>query len=144
ALRPSLGPGRQTATWAQWRDAVIPPLHESRPDAAIVFDLATRLGLGAHFFDGNVQAAQRHELAPSGLTLEHLKAHPRGVRGDAPTRYEKYAEIDPATGRPRGFPTLTRKVEIYSTAFARAGHAALPVYEAPATADGYPLVLTFF
>jgi anaerobic selenocysteine-containing dehydrogenase len=35
-------------------------------------------------------------------------------------------------------------VEIYSTTFARAGHAPLPVYQAPADAEEFPLSLTFF
>src|SRR4030081_3094785 len=68
-----------------------------------------------------------------------------------PTRYQKYSEINAETGRPRGFQTPTRKVEIYSTAFARAGYAALPVRDRPveshagssSTAEQYPLVLTF-
>src|SRR5262249_21742788 len=68
------------------------------------------------------------------------------ARGE--TRYQKYAEINAATGQPRGFPTPTRKVEIYSTHFARAGYAPLPVYQeavgSPDMAQEYPLVLTFF
>ena len=51
ALRPSLGAGAETATWAQFREPVVQPLHESRSEVAIIFDLAMRLGLGEHFFD---------------------------------------------------------------------------------------------
>jgi anaerobic selenocysteine-containing dehydrogenase len=150
ALRPSLGLGRQTASWAQFREPVIDPLHESRSEVAIIFELATRLGLGEHFFGGDVAAAYAHELAPSGLTVQQLREHPMGLRAPVETRYQKYAEIDAATGQPRGFATPTRKVEIYSTSFARAGYAPLPVYVEPAAgrpgqADGeFPLVLTFF
>jgi anaerobic selenocysteine-containing dehydrogenase len=119
---------------------------------AIIFDLAMRLGLGEHFFEGDVEAAFNHELAPSGLTVQQLRQHPMGMRARGDTRFEKYAEIDAATGQPRGFPTPTRKVEIYSTSFARAGYAPLPVYRAPGEslpghpdlAQEYPLVLTFF
>src|SRR5271167_4569245 len=35
----------------QLRPAVVPPPGEARPDTDIVFDLATRLGLGAHFWN---------------------------------------------------------------------------------------------
>ncbi len=152
ALRPSLGTGAETATWAQFREPVVQPLHESRSEVAIIFDLATRLGLGEHFFDGDIEAAYSYELAPSGLTVQQLRQHPMGMRARGETRYQKYAEIDAATGQPRGFPTPTRKVEIYSTHFARAGYAPLPVYQEPGgsphsrpdMAQEYPLVLTFF
>jgi anaerobic selenocysteine-containing dehydrogenase len=152
ALRPALGGGAETATWAQLRTPVIAPLHESRSDVAIIFDLAARLGLGQHFFGGDVAAAFDYELAPSGLTVQQLRDHPMGMRARGETRFEKYAEIEAATGQPRGFPTPTRKVEIFSTTFARAGFPPLPVYRDPAeslprhagTAQDYPLVLTFF
>ena len=148
ALRPSLGTGAEMATWAQLREPVVQPLHESRSEVAIIFDLATRLGLGEHFFDGDIEAAYAYELAPSGLTVQQLRQHPMGMRARGETRYQKYAELDAATGQPRGFPTPTRKVEIYSTHFARAGYAPLPVYQEPGgsldMAQEYPLLLSFF
>jgi anaerobic selenocysteine-containing dehydrogenase len=152
ALRPSLGTGAETATWAQFREVVVQPLYESRSEVSIIVDLATRLGLGEHFFNGNIEAAYDYELAPSGLTVRQLRQHPMGMRARGETRYQKYAEIDAATGQPRGFPTPTRKVEIYATRFARAGYAPLPVYQEPGgsphshpdMAQGYPLVLSFF
>ena len=96
ALRPSLGPGAEMATWAQFREPVVQPLHESRSDVAIIFDLATRLGLGEHFFDGDIEAAYNYELAPSGLTVQQLRQHPMGMRARGETRYQKYAELDAA------------------------------------------------
>jgi anaerobic selenocysteine-containing dehydrogenase len=148
ALRPALGAGAEMATWAQLRTPVIAPLHESRSDVAIIFDLAARLGLGQHFFGGDVAAAFDYELAPSGLTVQQLRQHPMGLRARGETRFEKYAEIEAATGQPRGFPTPSRKVEIFSTTFARAGFPPLPVYRDPledaGTAAEFPLVLTFF
>jgi anaerobic selenocysteine-containing dehydrogenase len=152
ALRPSLGSGAETATWAQFRERVVSPLHESRSEVAIIFDLATRLGLGQHFFEGDVEAAYHYELAPSGLTVQELRQHPTGMRARGETRYQKYAEVVTATGQPRGFPTPTRKVEIYATRFAQAGYAPLPVdqepgetpYSHPDIAQEYPLLLTFF
>ena len=46
---------------------VVQPLDESRSEVAIVFDLATRLGLGEHFFNSDIEAAYNYELASSGL-----------------------------------------------------------------------------
>ena len=152
ALRPSFDGSADVATWVQLRQAVVAPVAESRPDLEILFDLAQRLGLGAHFFDGDIEAAFNQQLAPSGLTVQQLRAHPLGMRVKIPTRYQKYAEIEARTGQPRGFPTPTRKIEIYATRFASAGHAPLPVYQEPVIspasrpeeAQEYPLVLTFF
>jgi len=152
AVRPSFTTSEDTATWAQLRGAVVQPQHESRPDLEIIFDLAKRLGLGKHFFDGDIAAAFNAQLAPAGLTVQQLRAHPVGMRVEAQTHYEKYARIDPQTGQPQGFRTPSRKLEIYSTRFARAGYPPLPEYREPAQspysrpdlAQEYPLVLTFF
>jgi anaerobic selenocysteine-containing dehydrogenase len=115
-------------------------------------DLATRLGLGAHFFHGDLEAAYIYELAPSGLTIQALRQHPGSLQARGKTCYQKYAELDAATGRPRGFATPTRKVELYATRFAQAGYAPLPVYQEPGGspdrhpegAQEYPVMLTLF
>ena len=153
AVQPSPPPyalAEHTGTWAQFRPAVVPPVHEARPDLEIIFDLAQRLGLRDHFFGGDIESAFNYHLAPSGLSLQQLREHPVGVRVPGQTRYRKYAEIDPQTGQPRGFQTPTRKLEIYSTSFARADHPPLPVVWEPAAAsrrpgtdEEYPLTLTF-
>ena|ERR1700736_294692 len=75
--------------------------------------------------------AFNEQLAPSGLTVQQLRAHPLGMRVEIPTRYQKYAEIEAQTGQPRGFPTPTHKIEIYATRFASVGYAPLPVYHEP-------------
>ena len=147
ALSPSFETAEDTATWVQLRPPVVQPLHESRSDLEILFDLATRLGLGEHFFDGDIEAAFNYQLAPSGLTVQQLREHPMGMRAEGQTRYQKYAEIDPQTGQPRGFQTPSRKVEIYATRFAQAGYAPLPVLQEPVEgpasdpkmAEQYPL-----
>jgi len=86
-----------------------PPMAQS-PDVLLdaIFDLARRLGLGDHFFAGDVEAAWRHQLDPSGLTLAQLRANLVGVKADLATNYRKYASLDPSTGKPRGFPTPSR------------------------------------
>jgi anaerobic selenocysteine-containing dehydrogenase len=78
----------------QLRPAVVPPPGEARPDTEIVFDLAARLGLGAQFWDGDIDAAYRHQLATTGVTLEELRAAPGGVRVPLHTRHAKHAEPD--------------------------------------------------
>lgn len=139
-----------TAGWAQFKPAVVPPLHDSRPDLEIVFDLADALGLGDVFFDGDIDAAWDHHLGPSGLSIQGLRARPSGVRSDLATRYRKYAETDPATGTPTGFATPSGRMELYATPYWDAGYDPLPRYTEPVdspTHDGgtdYPLVLTSF
>ena len=135
----------------QLREAVVPPLYERRSDVAIIFDLATRLGLGAEFWGGDLEAGYRHLLAPSGVSLETLAAMPHGISVPrAPHRYRKFGELDETRGAPRGFATSTRKVEIFALKFAEHGLPALPAYVEPALsplsrpdlAERFPLVLT--
>jgi anaerobic selenocysteine-containing dehydrogenase len=133
----------------QLRPAVVPPPGEARADIDIIFDLAGRLGLGAEFWNGDVDAAYRHQLALTGVTLEQLRATPGGVRLPLRTRHAKYAEPD-ATGAPRGFATPSRKVELYSQTFLDHGYSPLPEFSEPPVgpvarpdlAVRFPLVLT--
>jgi anaerobic selenocysteine-containing dehydrogenase len=142
ALRIGFEISQDAQSLVQLRRPLVAPRGESRSDLQIVFALATRLGLGAAFWDGDIEAAWRHQLAPSGITLEHLRAHPEGVRMPLVTRYRKYAET--------GFATPSRKVELYSATLAAHGYPPLPAFEEPRIsprsrtdlADRYPLVLS--
>jgi len=133
----------------QLRPAVVEPRGESRSDMTIVFDLACRLGLGDHFWNGDTDAGLRHQLAPSGVSLETLRSNPGGVRTGVRTRHRKFAEPDD-DGRPRGFATPTRKIELYSETMLVHGHPPLPTYEEPMVGPvsrpdllpRFPLVLT--
>src|SRR6202035_1135201 len=58
-VRPRPGP---LCELVQFRPAVVAPRGEARADIDIVFDLAVRLGLGNHFWHGNVLAALDHHL----------------------------------------------------------------------------------
>ena len=49
----------EAAAHVQRRPAAVAPLHERRADIEIVFDLASRLGLGEQFWDGDVAAGLR-------------------------------------------------------------------------------------
>lgn len=132
----------------QLRRPVVEPRGEARSDTEIVFDLACRLGLGARFWDGDVEAAYRYQLGPSGVSLEALRENPGGVRVPLQTRYRKYAEQK--DGIPNGFATPTRKIELYSETFLEHGYPPLPDHEEPLIgplsrlelAERYPLILT--
>lgn len=132
----------------QLRRPLVPPRGEARSDLQIIFGLAPRLGLGGHFWDGDLDAAFRHQLAPSGITLEQLRADPAGVRVPLSTRHRKYAETD--GDGPRGFRTPSRKVELYSEELAAHGYPPLPEFDEPRTsprsrpdlAERFPLILT--
>lgn len=132
----------------QLRPRVVAPRGECRSDTKIVFDLACRLGLKAHFWGGDVESAYRYQLRPSGISLETLRENPGGVRVPLQTRYRKFAEqVD---GAPRGFDTPTRKVELYSQTLLEHGYPPLPEYEEPLISPfsrpdlvkRFPLILT--
>jgi anaerobic selenocysteine-containing dehydrogenase len=132
----------------QLRHRVVEPRGEARSDIEIVFALASRLGLGDHFWDGDIQAAYRHQLGPSGFSLEELREQPGGVRVPQETRYRKFAERE--GDLPRGFSTPTKKIELYSERLLENGYPPLPEYMEPLVgpvsrlelAEQYPLVLT--
>ncbi len=151
-LNPFLLSDPDLANWSQLRKAVVPPLHDARPDLEILFDLAERLGLGEHFFGGDVEAAWNAHLEPSGLTIQTLREHPVGIRSDVTTVFQKYSQIEAESGLARGFPTPSGKLELYSTQLAEVGCSPLPEYSEPAesplsvsdTEQDFPLVLTFY
>ena len=121
----------------QLRPAVVPPRGEARADIEVVFDLATRLGFGEHFWNGDVEAALHDHLAPTGITPEMLRREPRGIRVPLKTAYSKY--------RQSGFATPSGKLEIFSPSLQEIGQPPLPEFREPALSDiarQYPLVLT--
>jgi anaerobic selenocysteine-containing dehydrogenase len=132
----------------QLRRKVVDPPGEARSDAEIVFGLATRLGLGAHFWEGDVDAGHRFRLQACGLTLEDLRDHPEGIRLPIATRFRKFA--DERDGVPAGFGTPTHKIEVYSQTLLEHGYPPVPEFEEPRMsprsrpdlAERYPLILT--
>ena len=140
---------QEAQSLVQLRAPLVPPVGESRPDIEVIFDLATRLGLDEHFFGGDVDAGWGHHLAPSGVTLEQLRADPAGVRLPLETRYRKYAATRD-DGRPVGFATPTGRIELYVEGFVDIGQPPLPAFTEPALsqrsrpdlAEDFPLVLT--
>lgn len=148
ALKVGFETSQEAQTLVQLRRPLVPPRGEARSDLQIVFDLATRLGLGEHFWDGDIDAAFHHQLAPSGVTLEQLRAEPAGIRVPLETRHRKHAEVE--DGRPRGFRTPSGRIELYSEVLAEHGYPPLPEFEEPQTsprsrpdlAERFPLILT--
>jgi anaerobic selenocysteine-containing dehydrogenase len=142
ALRVGFEVNQQAQSHLQVRRPVVAPRGEARSDLQIVFALADRLGLGEHFWDGDIDAAWRHQLAPSGITLEALRAEPRGIPLDLPTSHRKHEG--------RGFKTPTGLVELYSQALAAHGYPALPTFAEPPLSprsrpdlvSEFPLILT--
>jgi anaerobic selenocysteine-containing dehydrogenase len=148
ALRIGFEVSQEAQSLVQLRTPVVRPRGEARSDTETVFALATRLGLGEDFWGGDVDAGLRHRLAPSGVTLEQLRAAPEGVRVPLATRHRKYA--DPDGDVPRGFRTRSGTVELYSEVLAEHGHPPLPAFEEPRVsprsrpdlAAEFPLILT--
>jgi anaerobic selenocysteine-containing dehydrogenase len=149
ALKIGFEISEEAQSLVQYRQAVAPRAGLARSDTEVVFDLARRLGLAEQFWDGDINAAYRHQLKPSGISLEQLRAEPVGVRVPLATKHCKHAERD-AKGDPRGFATPSRKVEFWSDTLQDHGQAALPLFvepqigpvAAPAVAARFPLVLT--
>lgn len=139
---------QRAASHVQLRRPVLEPLGESRSDAWIAFELARRLGLAEHFWNGDIDRAYDEILEPTGLTVEQLRAEPRGITLPAATRYRKYA--GDGSGPPPGFATPSRRVELYSETLLEHGYDPLPSFVEPAMgpvsrpdlAQAFPLVLT--
>ncbi|MCZ6863415.1 MAG: molybdopterin-dependent oxidoreductase [Alphaproteobacteria bacterium] len=135
-------------SFVQLRKRLIEPLGESRSDIQIIFDLACHLGLGEDFWGGDIDAAYGHQLEPSGVSLDRLRAEPSGVRVPLETCYRKFAEE--TEGIAAGFNTPSRKIEFYSETLLDNGYSPLPEFEEPLLsprsrpdlAVRYPLVLT--
>lgn len=140
---------QEAESLVQLRTPLVAPLGEARSDIEIIFDLANRLGLGEHFFDGDVDAAWEHQLQPSGVTLQKLRDEPAGIRLPLQTRHRKYAEVG-ADGVPAGFDTPTGRIELYVEAFLDVDQPPVPTFTEPALsprsrpelAEEFPLVLT--
>jgi anaerobic selenocysteine-containing dehydrogenase len=132
----------------QLREPVVPPQHESWPDMKIIFELGKKLGLGDKFWDGNIEAVFNYQFTPSNITVEHLRLNPSGISFDLPMEYQKYSKKDNA-GKFFGFPTISKRVEIYSQPFKDHGYNPLPdwkeqIFRQFAKADiakSYPLIL---
>lgn len=126
----------------QLRPPVVPPVGDARSDTDIALGLAARLGLGSKMFDLDPDRGHDAVLAKTGVTVAMLRASPGGIRLERPVPVDAQAQL--LDGQPRGYPTPTRKIEIYSERLLMAGYRPLPALDPndlmPAEA-GYPLRL---
>ncbi|MFD2236615.1 molybdopterin-dependent oxidoreductase [Aureimonas populi] len=120
----------------QLRPRMIEPRGQARSDMWIVFQLATRLGMGELFFGGDMEKGLAHLLEPLGLDPATLRRSPQGVRVPLAHAYRKYREA--------GFATQTGKAELYSELLHRHGYPAVPQFVPPAEAQDQRFPLRLF
>ena len=90
ALRVGFEGSQAAENLIQLRQAAISSTGESRSDAEIVFELATRLGFGNLFWNGDINAGLNAILAPLELTLDDLRAQPGGISVAGEPDYFRY------------------------------------------------------
>ncbi|MGD2127561.1 MAG: molybdopterin-dependent oxidoreductase [Desulfobacteraceae bacterium] len=127
-----------------WTHPVIKPLGESRSDADIIFDLAKTLAPDDLLLQKGYRSCIDWILEPSGLKVELLEKHPRGmtVENVLLPPYRKY-ERD-------GFKTPSGRMEFTSQVLEKFGIDPLPKFREPKlsprstpdVAAHYPLILT--
>jgi anaerobic selenocysteine-containing dehydrogenase len=150
---------------------VVAPLHESRSDWRIIWELGRKLGYAEYFPWQTEEQAIDFVLKPLGLDCARLRAQPAGVIVPLPPiLYRKFRGFGGALirgalrrlvfrhypamfrkyeGFMKGFLTPSKKVEIYSERLAQLGQPPLPVHREPAEspvsrpdlARDYPLIL---
>ncbi|ABV38240.1 molybdopterin oxidoreductase [Shewanella sediminis HAW-EB3] len=133
-LTPGFLVSQQAESLLQLRKPVIEPLGEAKSDTSIVFELAGQLGLGEHFWEGEIDAALEEVLAPTGVSLSELKAQPAGIDLGLKTHYRKY--------RNQGFNTHSGKLELYSECLLKSGYSPVPQFPEIQAPSDYPLILT--
>ena len=125
----------------QLRPQMVEPMGESRSDLWVGFQLALRIGLDDEFFGGDIEAGWNHMLDPLGITVEQLRAAPRGIVRPINPVAQKYART--RDGVVEGFPTPSSRVEIHSEVLHRDGQPGVPAFAAPAQGtEAFPLTLT--
>ena len=139
---PFLTPPSANSKSIALRNKVVDAPGECHSDFEFILELAKKLGLGEYFPWNNVEEAFEEELKPTGFTLRDLKENPAGISVPLEHHevYMKHIE--------NGFPTPTKKVELYSTTFEEHGYDPLPNYEEPGErpisgndmAEKYPLL----
>ena len=96
-----------------WESTTKSPNHWENPvqTGNSFWILAVKMGYGADFWNGNMDACLREQLAPSGISLEELRKSPRGIfvkrtqPGPEP-EYKRYSAL--FAGLPHG------KVQCYN------------------------------
>ena len=126
------------------RKKAIEPLYESRSEFGFWKGLAEKMGFGDLFPWKTDEELVALELSSSGLKYEELKE--QKTAGDY-YRRKRYGMEEYET---KGFSTPSKKIEIYSETFEKAGFDPLPTYREPDQSPRsnpelfrrYPLILT--
>jgi anaerobic selenocysteine-containing dehydrogenase len=126
------------------RKKAIEPLYESRSEFMFWKELAKKMDMGEVFPWETDEEVIELELKPSGLRYKELKEEKVAGAYYMPKKYgmEGY-EV-------KGFSTPSKKIEIYSETFEKAGFDPLPTYREPDQSpldktnlyQKYPLILT--
>jgi anaerobic selenocysteine-containing dehydrogenase len=124
------------------RKKAIDPLHESWSEFRLWKELAGRMGFGGLFPWETDEEVVELELKSSGLSYRELK--------DEKVAGAYYMEKKYGIDGVKGFSTPSRKIEIYSQAFAEQGFDPLPTYREPDQSpvntprlyEKFPLILT--
>jgi anaerobic selenocysteine-containing dehydrogenase len=126
------------------RKKAIDPLYESRSEFHFWKGLADGMGLGEFFPWESDEEVVELELRSTGLSYRELKEEKLAGAYYGEKRYgmEEFEK--------RGFSTPSRKIEIYSETFERAGFDPLPTYREPDQSPmsgselyrRFPLILT--
>jgi anaerobic selenocysteine-containing dehydrogenase len=126
------------------RKKAIDPLHESWSEFRFWKELAKKMGMGDVFPWETDEEVVELELRSTGLSYREMKEEKvaGAYYGEKKYGMEEYEK--------KGFSTPSRKIEIYSETFAKAGFDPLPTYREPdqspmsgsELSKKYPLVLT--
>jgi anaerobic selenocysteine-containing dehydrogenase len=120
--------------WIMARNQVIQPLGDYKSDYEFWLDLGVKMGYGADFWDGDIEACMNDQLEPLGMTMEELRQHPTGIIYDPkPMVYEKYEKVfGRRSPRLSKAPYLPQgKVALYNTTFEEHGFSPLPEWREP-------------
>jgi len=132
-------------------ERVVEPLYERKPDYYFYQGLGLRLGQDK-YWRKTLEEEWDWCIKPllDELKIGSADEFARQKRWWIPPTVEKrYEQINPETGKPRGFATPTGKVELHSTILDKLGYNPLPYYEEPPEtpasdpelAREYPLIL---
>jgi anaerobic selenocysteine-containing dehydrogenase len=141
--------------WIMARNKVIEPLGDYKSIYKFFLELGVRMGYGADFWNGDINAFQDFQLSPFGMTVAQLREYQIGrfyeVSGGIRS-YENYEHVfRNKSTRLSGDPYLPQgKVAIYNTSFEKEGFNPLPEWrEPPESLTGtpelstkYPLILS--
>jgi anaerobic selenocysteine-containing dehydrogenase len=144
-----------TLNWIMARNKVIEPLGEYKSMYEFWLDLGVRMGYGNDFWNGSMEECMNEQLAPLGMNIDELRAHPTGiVYPMKPMVYEKYEKVfSTRSALLSRKPFLPQnKVAIYNTTFEEEGFSPLPAWHelpegptaTPELLGTYPLTFSDF